>query len=57
MNHTNDDGSHGPQNDGGELADAGDDHAGDAGINGTEGDTLGRVGDQTEDDQMLAMWR
>src|SRR5699024_5044477 len=31
------DGSHSPQDDGGELADLGDDHAGNGGLNGAEG--------------------
>src|SRR5699024_427749 len=45
------DGGYGPQNNGGEAADTGDNHGGDRGVDGTEGHTLGGVGHQTEDYQ------
>src|SRR5699024_8599597 len=41
----------GPQDNGGESADLGDDHAGDGGLDGAEGNALGGIGNQTEDDQ------
>src|SRR5699024_10610818 len=42
-----------PQNDGGEAVEPGNDHAGDAGINGAEGHALGGVGHQAENDQHI----